>query len=58
MLIPLPAMGLDLSVSGVLASFSHFGTLITVAIIAGVAVLATRCPGRCKEDWIFRSHVI
>jgi len=56
MLFAIPAMAMD--AGSVLVGFSHAGTAVTVGLIIVCAVLATRCKGRCREDEIFRLHVI
>lgn len=58
MLNPTSLLGVDLSVRDLLAAFSQAGTAITISIFIGVVYFATRCKGCCREDEIFRSHVI
>jgi hypothetical protein len=56
MLFSFPATAID--ASGVLAGFSHFGAAVTIGMVVVCALLATRCKGRCREDEIFRLHVM
>ena len=58
MVLPILAVTVDSWLSGLLAGFSQAGTVLTIGLVIGVAVLATRCQGRCREDEIFRLHVI
>jgi hypothetical protein len=58
MVIQFSAMAIDAWVTSLLAAFSHAGTALTVGILVTAVVLATRCKGRCREDEIFRAHVI
>jgi len=51
-----PAMSID--ASSLLAGFAHAGTALTVGIVVTCAILATRCQGCCREDEIFRPHVM
>ena len=57
MVLPIPAMGIDVWIRSLLA-FSDIGTALTIGILVTAVFLATRCQGRCREDSIFRSHVI
>jgi len=56
MLFPFPVMAFD--ATSLLAGFSHLGTAVTVGMFVVCAILATRCKGGCREDEIFRLHVI
>jgi len=56
MVLPLPAMSID--ASSLLAGFAHAGTALTIGIFLTCVFLATRCKGCCREDEIFRPHVI
>ncbi|HKT23549.1 MAG TPA: hypothetical protein VJR04_03035 [Terriglobales bacterium] len=56
MLFSFSAMAIN--ATSLLAGFSHLGTAITVGMFVVCAVLATRCKGRCREDEIFRLHVM
>ena len=58
MLSSISTLGVDLWIGSLLAAFSQAGTAITLGIFVGVTYLATRCKGCCREDEIFRSHVI
>ena len=51
-------MAVDFWVSRLLAAFSDVGTALTISILLTAVILATRCKGCCREDSIFRSHVI
>lgn len=51
-------MTLDAWVMSVLAALSQAGTVLTICICVTGIALATRCKGCCREDSIFRSHVI
>jgi len=56
MLFSFPAMAFD--ATSLLAGFSQLGTAVTVGMFVVCALLATRCKGRCREDEIFRLHVM
>ncbi|HKR29096.1 MAG TPA: hypothetical protein VJT08_01385 [Terriglobales bacterium] len=56
MLFSFPATAID--ATSVLAVFSHLGAAVTVGMFVVCALLATRCKGRCREDEIFRLHVM
>ena len=56
MLFSFPATVID--ATSVLAGFSHLGTAVTIGMFVVCALLATRCKGRCREDEIFRLHVM
>lgn len=56
MLFSIPATAFD--PTSVLVGFSHLGAAVTVGMFVVCAVLATRCKGRCREDEIFRLHVM
>ena len=43
---------------GLLAGFSQLGTAFTIGMFVVCAFFATRCDGRCREDEIFRLHVM
>jgi hypothetical protein len=58
MLPVIPAMTLDSLVTSVLAALSQAGTVLTICICVTAVALATRCKGCCREDSIFRSHVV
>ena len=58
MLNSISVLGVDLWIGALLAALSQAGTALTVSIFVGVTYLATRCKGCCREDAIFRSHVI
>ena len=44
--------------TSLLTGISHAGTAVTIALFGVCAYLAMRCKGRCREDEIFRLHVI
>ncbi|GEM_PF-3447752 len=56
MLFPFPATAID--PTSLLAGFSHLGAAVTIGMFVVCALLATRCKGRCREDEIFRLHVM
>lgn len=56
MLFSFPATAFD--ATNLLAGFSHLGAAVTVGMFVVCAILATHCKGRCREDEIFRQHVI
>jgi hypothetical protein len=58
MIPAIPAMSIDAWITSALAAFSQAGTALTIGIFITAVALATRCHGRCREDSIFRSHVI
>jgi hypothetical protein len=58
MVFPLPAIAIEVWVNRLLAGFSDAGTALTIGILVTAVFLATRCKGRCREDSIFRSHVM
>lgn len=58
MLSLLPATAVDAWITSLLAAFSQAGTALTIGIFVTFAFLATRCKGCCREDEIFRSHVV
>ncbi|MBV9144294.1 MAG: hypothetical protein JO065_00160 [Acidobacteria bacterium] len=58
MLVPLPATSLDVWVMNVLGEFAKAATAATITIALTTAYLALRCKGRCREDSIFRAHVV
>jgi hypothetical protein len=51
-------MTLELWIAAILAGFAHAGTILAVILVVTVASLATRCEGCCREDEIFRPHVV
>lgn len=56
MLFSFPVTVID--VARLLAGFWHAGTAVTLGMFLVCAILATRCQGRCREDEIFRLHVM
>jgi len=58
MLFPDPGTALHVWISHFLSAFSHAGTAIIVGLFVASTILATRCQGCCREDDVFRPHVI
>jgi hypothetical protein len=58
MVFPVPAIAVGVWVSRLLSGFSDAGTALTIGIFVTAVFLATRCKGCCREDSIFRSHVM